>query len=825
MNDSTTLVIVAYDMPETDTLENQGGEFERLTGTCVALVRLSAEEMEKKVLEEFEKRAGTYDIVDVSAAAIPAFAPHLEPLDDCIRRNEAEIRIEDWSSHIFDMYARYRDKTVTLPWRGSAYLLYYRKDLFEKENLEPPTELNKLLEAAKRLHRPDKDFYGFASAQHNGLHICLDWLPTLWAFGGEIYSETMSALLNSEAAVKALEYYIERNNYAAPGILDFGYYEPLRLMQEGKVAMMQQWSMAAANLENPAESKVSGKVGYIPAPGYPVIGGGGLGVNKYSAHKEIAWEFIKWFTSPEVEKKRVTIGGSPTRSSSFRDPELLARYPYITAIEQALMVGRQRPRHEEWNRIQDTIAEAVWLASAGTKSPTEALVSANARVQEILEWSKELSLLNTVSSLVSQSLNVEEILNNVLDKMIEIERADAGCACLLDETTGKPFLVLQWVGSSGLVEKVAPSKIDEELVRRVVQSEETYVELHPTGREIFKKEGSEAISAGGFQSVVGFRIGTKSRPIGIVIIAFRSPRRFSYRETNLLTVIGRQVGQAIENARLYETVQQELAEHKRAEEALRESEERYRLLFEKMISGFSLLEMVYDENGKPVDCRYLEVNPSHQRHTGLKPSEIIGKGAKEIFGLKDEWIEKYDRVTKTGEPIILKDYVEGLGKWFNVIAYRPKPGLVAVVFENITERKRAEEELRKVNRALKVLSECNQTVVRATEESRLLHEICQIIVEVGEYRLAWVGFAEQDEAKTVRPVAQVGFEDGYLETLDITWADTEQGRGPTGTAIRTGKPAIARNIQTEPHYAPWRTEVTRRGYTSSIALPLLSQKG
>ena len=138
-------------------------------------------------------------------------------------------------------------------------------------------------------------------------------------------------------------------------------------------------------------------------------------------------------------------------------------------------------------------------------------------------------------------------------------------------------------------------------------------------------------------------------------------------------------------------------------------------------------------------------------------------------------------------------------------------------------RERVEEGLRKANRALKVLSECNQTVVRATEESRLLHDICQIIVEIGEYRLAWVGFAEQDEAKTVRPVAQVGFEDGYLETVDITWADTERGRGPTGTAIRTGKPSIARDIQTEPHYAPWRTEATRRGYTSSIALPLISE--
>ncbi len=138
------------------------------------------------------------------------------------------------------------------------------------------------------------------------------------------------------------------------------------------------------------------------------------------------------------------------------------------------------------------------------------------------------------------------------------------------------------------------------------------------------------------------------------------------------------------------------------------------------------------------------------------------------------------------------------------------------------ERERAEEDLRRVGRALRVLSRCNQAVIRATEEPSLLHEVCWAIVEAGEYRLAWIGLAEQDEEKTVRPVAQVGFEDGYLETVNITWADTERGRGPTGTAIRTGKPCINENVLTNPDYAPWRGEAIKRGYASSIALPLLA---
>ncbi len=140
--------------------------------------------------------------------------------------------------------------------------------------------------------------------------------------------------------------------------------------------------------------------------------------------------------------------------------------------------------------------------------------------------------------------------------------------------------------------------------------------------------------------------------------------------------------------------------------------------------------------------------------------------------------------------------------------------------EQIKERMRAEEELHRINRALMVLSDVNQTLMHAKEEAQLLREVCRITVEVGGYRMAWVGFAEHDEEKTVRPVAQAGYEGGYLESIKITWSDTEFGRGPTGTAIRTGKPCVVKNIHADLAYAPWCDEATKRGYASSIALPL-----
>ncbi|MDR3677093.1 MAG: PAS domain-containing protein, partial [Acidobacteriota bacterium] len=140
---------------------------------------------------------------------------------------------------------------------------------------------------------------------------------------------------------------------------------------------------------------------------------------------------------------------------------------------------------------------------------------------------------------------------------------------------------------------------------------------------------------------------------------------------------------------------------------------------------------------------------------------------------------------------------------------------------DITQRKRVEQELRRVNRALQTISECNQALVRATEESHLLDDICGILVREGGYRMAWVGFGEHDEGKSVRPVAHAGFEEGYLPTANITWADTEHGWGPTGTAIRTGKPVVTRDFGANPSLAAWRQEALQRGYASATALPIL----
>ena len=145
---------------------------------------------------------------------------------------------------------------------------------------------------------------------------------------------------------------------------------------------------------------------------------------------------------------------------------------------------------------------------------------------------------------------------------------------------------------------------------------------------------------------------------------------------------------------------------------------------------------------------------------------------------------------------------------------------IGVTF-NIDDRKRKEVEHELLNRALVLLSKSDVALIRAKDEQELLVEICQLLVEYGGYLMAWVGFAENDVSKTVRPVAQSGYEEGYLDNVNITWADTEPGQGPTGTAIRAGTAVPMQDIQTNPAMAPWREAAIQRGYQSSLALPLV----
>jgi signal transduction histidine kinase/HAMP domain-containing protein len=148
-------------------------------------------------------------------------------------------------------------------------------------------------------------------------------------------------------------------------------------------------------------------------------------------------------------------------------------------------------------------------------------------------------------------------------------------------------------------------------------------------------------------------------------------------------------------------------------------------------------------------------------------------------------------------------------------------GDVSRAFDRMVENlKQVEEALRRLNRELRAISDCNQALMRAEDEQTLLNDICDIVCNEAGYRMVFVAYAENDEAKTIRPMAWAGVEEGYLEQARLTWADTERGRGPVGTAVRSGESACVQDFTCDLQARPWRDNALQRGYRSVIALPL-----
>ena len=193
-------------------------------------------------------------------------------------------------------------------------------------------------------------------------------------------------------------------------------------------------------------------------------------------------------------------------------------------------------------------------------------------------------------------------------------------------------------------------------------------------------------------------------------------------------------------------------------------------------------------------------------------------------------MERYDQLVRDGRPYNIQYRImrpDGSIRFVQSMAeaIRNTDGTLvrfSGALLDVTERKQAEDKLARLNRTLQTLYQCNQALVHATDEYELLQAACRILVDAGGLRMAWVGYRELDLEKSIRPVAQAGYDEGYVESVKATWEDTERGHGPTGTAIRTGKPTWTKNIETDSRIAPWRDEALKRGYRSNISLPLMS---
>ncbi len=226
----------------------------------------------------------------------------------------------------------------------------------------------------------------------------------------------------------------------------------------------------------------------------------------------------------------------------------------------------------------------------------------------------------------------------------------------------------------------------------------------------------------GFQSSVAFPLRRQGKAIGALTIYATTRAAFDAEQVALLEALSADISYALD-AMLHDQLRVA------AEHALRDSEARYRALFESMSEGFAVHEIVCDEKGRPCDYRFLQANPAFERMTGLKAQEILGKTVCDVLpGAEPLWIERYGRAAITGEPDRFESWAESLKRWYEVSAFRTEANRFAVLFLDITDRKEAELRLRDLNETLEQRISDRTTEVRqqADQLRALATELSQV---------------------------------------------------------------------------------------------------
>lgn len=315
----------------------------------------------------------------------------------------------------------------------------------------------------------------------------------------------------------------------------------------------------------------------------------------------------------------------------------------------------------------------------------------NRRTAETLERRiEELAAFNAFCRSVNANLSQEQVASAALEGVLQNVEADLAFLFLREGDRLVPIKVVPESGRE-LLGVIPEHRVGECLCGLAVRGRTPLFSL-----DILQDPRCtwEECKMAGIRSLATLPLlGADDEVLGVIGVAAATERNFEPQGSFLVTLAA-QVSIALVNARLHEALKRELIERRQTEQALRKSEEHFHSLFLAMQEGFALHEVICDTAGKPIDYRYLDVNPAFERATGIPRERWVGHTVREVLpNIEEHWIEGFGAVALSGQPATFESYVRDLDRYYQVVAYSPKHGQFAVIALNLTERRRIEQAL------------------------------------------------------------------------------------------------------------------------------------
>ena len=394
-HEGTTLRILMIQDPWISALPVLNPAFEKITGAKVVFDAFGYDQTHEKQVLEGTSQSSQYDIIVLDSPWVGEFysGDFVENLTPYIEKTKPEVI--EWDDFVpaFQEVAKWEDQIIGVPFGAYFMMMHYRKDLFEKAGLKPPVTIDDYKAAAKHFtNNPDfPGVYGTALNNARGAPIGQSFFEWIYNFGGrpfanmtpgheDVYGD-MTPKFNAPEATEVFQFFKDMLAYQPPGAESIAWEERAATFTTGKTAMITAWSARTPGFFDPTKSQIADKIGTTVFPhkegidGTPPLGGWVMGINKHSNQKDLAWDYIKWFTSKDVHRQFVLLGGPPSRMSSINDPEILEKQPWVATIGETVkhVFADCRPRIPESFEIIDTVGFQFSRAIQNQASVAEAL--------------------------------------------------------------------------------------------------------------------------------------------------------------------------------------------------------------------------------------------------------------------------------------------------------------------------------------------------------------------------------------------------------------------------------------------------------------------